>query len=135
MTVDAELMLIQWGAWVRSSGQSLGYPKESPISRVMREGAAASHATKKGEAHMPAAVEVIERCVLTMRANNRAKLRTICMHHFVGNENLPTIARKLKIDEDTARARIAAAIDYVEKYLTENSLLTRSPQCQNRKPS
>ena len=119
MAVDAELMLIQWGAWVRSSGQSLGYPKESPISRVMREGAGASHATKKGEAHMPAAVEVIERCVLTMRANNRAKLRRICMHRFVGGENLPTIARKLKIDEDTARARIAAAIDYVEKYLTE----------------
>ena len=118
MAVDAELMLIQWGAWVRSAGPSLGYPRVNAIHRVMREGAGASQSTAKSE-HMPASVEIIERCVLSMRANNRGKLRTICMHHWVGSENPTTIARKLRIDEDIARARIAAAIDYVEKFLRD----------------
>jgi hypothetical protein len=116
MTVDAELMLIQWGAWVRSRGSGLGYPKESPISRVMREGAGASHATTKGEPYMSPSIEVVERCVLSMR-ENRNHLRRVCMHHFVGGESSRIIAHKLKTDEETINARIKAAIEYLDAFL------------------
>lgn len=111
----AEVMLYQWGAWVRGN-DNLGFSSLSVIGRCIDEGPGASHSTVQGEPHMSVSVEVTEQAILEMPK----VLQRVCKHRYIGLEPDMLAAKKLKLTLDIYQTRINQAVHALTNFITVN---------------
>jgi len=111
---DSELLLHQWGSWMRGGEISSG--GVNILYRCQKDGAGASHCTVPGEPHMPASVEVVEKFCCQLKQHRRHVYRAV-MHYFVGKESSEIAAKKLKITTDIFESRIHHAVTSLDEYL------------------
>lgn len=75
----ASLRLTEWAAWARKLGEQIGWPPETLLSRVMREGMNGASQGSRPPVDMPEQVAEVDRIISRMPAHIKA---SICEHYL-----------------------------------------------------
>jgi hypothetical protein len=100
----ASLRATEWAAWARRAGEGVGWPPETLLSRVIREGASGASQGGKIPISMPDQVAEVDREVCRMPPHIRA---AFCEHYmtYAASE---VKARKLGISRSVFWLRVKA---------------------------
>ncbi len=112
LSARADDLLWRWGDWSRHYF-GLGYPRESVIGRVMREGPGAGHATVKAEIPIPPDVARAESAVLAMDGHIRQAVK----YCYIQRMTIRDGAKRCRCSQTEYRDRIKRAVGFVAGWL------------------